>query len=242
MTAPKRFLVRSAARTNAEWCASMSRTHGVSGEFGPQAWTAAARTPPLYPDAVTLVPGAEAASLLARIDTAASGACVKDSFADLDLTDAGFQVLFEAQWIHRPASAPAPASPFAWSVVRDPATLRAWAAAWDDGAGHANLFRPELLDDPATLVLAGHLPDGGVAAGAVVTRGAHALGISNVFASDGGPDAAWPVILDAARGLFPTLPLLGYEHGPDLTAALRHGFAPLGPLRVWRRPTGAGDG
>lgn len=61
----------------------------------------------VLPDAVTLVPGADPVALAARIDTAAPGAAVKDSFADLDLTEGGFRVLFEAQWIHRPASAPA---------------------------------------------------------------------------------------------------------------------------------------
>jgi hypothetical protein len=31
---------------------------------------------------------------------------VKDSFAALDLTSAGFVELFAAQWIHRPAGSP----------------------------------------------------------------------------------------------------------------------------------------
>ena len=151
MTTPKQLLVRAAARNNAEWCAVMSRSHGLAGEFGAHAWAAPSRTPLCYPDAVTLVPGADRAALVSRIDTAAPGASVKDSFADLDLTEAGFQVLFEAQWIHRPASAPTLAPDLSWDVAGDPDALRAWAIAWDDGDGNANLFRPELLDDPATL-------------------------------------------------------------------------------------------
>jgi hypothetical protein len=59
------------------------------------------------------------------------------------------------------------------------------------------------------------------------------VGISNVFALDGGPDAVWPVVLDAANELFPTLPVVGYEQGDDLAAAVRHGFEPVGPLRIW---------
>ena len=170
MTTPKQLLVQAAARNNAEWCAAMSRSHGLAGEFGAQSWAAPARTPPYYPDAVTLVPGADPAALTARIDTTAPGASVKDSFADLDLTAEGFQVLFEAQWIHRPASAPALASDLAWEVASTPDTLRAWALAWADGDGNADLFRTELLDDPATFVLAGHSPDGRVVAGAVASR------------------------------------------------------------------------
>ncbi|MEU8672423.1 hypothetical protein AB0C71_36640 [Streptomyces anulatus] len=233
MTTPKQLLVLAAARNNAEWCAAMSRTHGSTGEFGAHAWAAPSRTPLYYPDAVTLVPGAGRAALVSRIDTVAPGASVKDSFADLDLTEAGFEVLFEAQWIHRPAGAPAPEPDLSWDVAGDPDALRAWALAWDDGDGNADLFRPELLDDPATFVLAGHSADGRVVAGAVASRSDRVVGISNVFALDCGPDTAWPVVLDAVNKLFPTLPVVGYEQGEDLAAAIRHGFEPVGPLRVW---------
>lgn len=211
----------------------MSRSHGLAGEFGTQAWAAPSRTPLYYPDAVTLVPGADRIALAARIDTTAPGASVKDSFADLDLTEVGFQVLFEAQWIYRPASTPAPASDLVRTVAGDPETLRVWALAWDDGDGNADLFRPELLDDTATFVLAGQSTDGRVVAGAVASRGHQVVGISNVFALDGGPDAAWPVVLDAVNWLSPTLPVVGYEQGEGLGAAIRHGFEPVGPLRIW---------
>ncbi|MFJ9083191.1 hypothetical protein ACIRL3_12275 [Streptomyces sp. NPDC102384] len=211
----------------------MSRSHGVAGEFGGEAWTAPARTPLYYPDAVTLVPSADPAAVTARIDTAAPGASVKDSFADLDLTDAGFQVLFEARWIHRPAGTPALAPTLAWGVVDDAEALRSWAEAWGD----TRLFRPELLDDTATFVLAGRTPDGRVVAGAVASLsgddGHQVVGISNVFASDAGPDSAWPGVLDAVHRRFPDLPVVGYEQGDDLAVALRHGFETIGPLRVW---------
>jgi hypothetical protein len=233
VTTPKELLVQATARNNAEWCATMSRSHGLAGEFGAQAWAAPARTPLLYPDAVTLVPSADRAELVARIDTVAAGASVKDSFADVDLVEAGFRVLFEAQWIHRPASAPTTSSDLAWTVVGTPDTLRAWALAWDNGDGNADLFRPALLDDPATFVLAGQSADGRLVAGAVASRSDQVVGISNVFALDGGPDAAWPVVLDAANELFPTLPVVGYAQGDDLATAVRHGFEPVGPLRVW---------
>jgi hypothetical protein len=32
--------------------------------------------------------------------------------------------------------------------------------------------------------------------------------------------------------------MVGYESGDDLTAALDHGFEPVGPLRVWVRADG----
>jgi hypothetical protein len=228
-------LIRAAARNNAEWCDAVSRTHGVSGEFGAQAWTAPARTPLYYPDAVTLVPGADPVALVARIDTTVAGASVKDSFADLDLTAAGFQVLFDAQWIFRPAGAPTTAPDLAWDVVDDPDSLRAWALAWDGGDGNADIFRPALLDPPATCVFAGRSADGLVVAGGVASRSDQVVGVSNVFAPDGGTDAAWLIALEAVHRMFPGLPAVGYEHGEDLATAVRHGFEPIGPLRVWLR-------
>ncbi|MFF7736014.1 hypothetical protein [Streptomyces sp. NPDC007984] len=235
-TAQRLPLLRAAARNNAEWCAAICRAHGVTGGFGADAWAAPARTPLYYPDAVTLEPHADSDALTARIDTASPGASVKDSFADLELGAAGFHVLFEAQWIHRPAGAPTPPSDLAWDVVGDPDTLRAWALAWDDGAGEADLFRPGLLADPETFVILARPTRGSdnrVVSGAVATRSEHVVGVSNLFGREDGPDGAWPTVLHALTHLFPTVPVVGYEQGDDLTAALRHGFEPLGPLRVW---------
>ncbi|WP_425472461.1 hypothetical protein [Streptomyces hawaiiensis] len=234
VTTPQQALVRSAARNNAEWCAAMCRAHGVVGEFGVEAWVAAGRTPLYYPDAVTLDPGADREALLARVDTAVPGASVKDSFADLDLTEAGFRVLFDAQWIHRPAGAAPRAAPepagLAWDVVGDRDALRTWALAWEDGSGDAGLFRAGLLADPETFVISGRSAGGRVVVGAVATRSERVVGVSNVF---GPPHTAWPLVLHAAGRLFPDLPVVGYEQGDDLAAALRYGFEAVGPLRVW---------
>ncbi|MFD5159444.1 hypothetical protein ACFWMJ_15425 [Streptomyces hawaiiensis] len=230
MTTPQLLLARHAARNNAEWCAVMCRAHGVESVFGEEAWAAGRRTPVYYPDAVTLRPGADPVALVARIDTASPGASVKDSFADLELTGAGFRVLFEAEWIHRAAGVPVLAPDLAWDVVSDPDTLRDWALAWDDGGANANLFGPGVLDDHDTFVLAGRSADGRVVAGAVASRGDHVVGVSNVF---GPPHTAWPLVLHAVGRLFPGLPVVGYEQGDDLTAALRYGFEAVGPLRVW---------
>ncbi|NJP98052.1 hypothetical protein HCN51_52990 [Nonomuraea sp. FMUSA5-5] len=198
----------AAARDNARWCDLMCRAHGIPGTFTDLAWTSQVRTPPFYPDAVTLSPEATAADLLPRID-ASPGASVKDSFATLDLP--GFDVLFEAQWIFREAPEKAATS---WRVVRDEATL----AEWERACGMKDLFRPALLDE-ATIV---HAPD--LSAGAVLTATGPAVGVSNVWGD-------WSGVLAAAAGLFPGRPLVGYESDPS--DALRRGFTTIGPLRVW---------
>ncbi|QGV80755.1 hypothetical protein [Streptomyces ficellus] len=231
---------RAAARNNAAWCDTMCRAHGLGpGDLTGRVWTHPRRTPPYYPDAVTLVPGTPAHEVLDAIDLRTPGCSVKDGFATLDLTPHGFRPLFDAQWIHRPATPPGDtaADTVPWEPVRTAAALADWETAWSDGADPMNLFRPALLDDPATTVLAGHAPDGRTVAGAVVTLSATpdagpVVGVSNVFATGPGADP-WPGCLAAIARRWPGTPVVGYEHGDDLTAALRHGFTTTGTLRVW---------
>ncbi|WP_392674605.1 hypothetical protein [Streptomyces sp. LN785] len=224
----------AAARNNADWCATVCRTHGTPGTFGEAAWTSARRTPPYYPDAVTLHPDAVPADILPGIDTASPGCSVKDSFGTLDLSSDGFVELFDAAWIHRPAGIPvAPTTGLRTEWVVSAGRLRDWQAAWHGDGETPDIFRPELLDDPFVRVVA--VLDGArFAGGAVLNHSAGLVGISNVFAVDHSDVAAvWAGALTAAGEHFPGLPAVGYEQGDDLAPALDNGFATLGPLRIW---------
>lgn len=227
-------MITEAALDNAQWCDAMCRAHGRPGVFGPRAWTNGRRTPPYYPDAVTLTADASVRDVLDGIDRRAPGASVKDSFARLDLTGEGFRPLFEASWIHRPAGRPAPAATDGthWRAVRTPAELAAWATAWSGGdADEAALFRAGLLDDPATRVVAGYGADGRIAGGAVLSGNGRVTGVSNLFAADGtDPAEAWAGCLGLVDD---GGPVVGYESGDDLPPALAAGFEEIGPLRVW---------
>ncbi|MFD7627997.1 hypothetical protein ACFV7Q_18510 [Streptomyces sp. NPDC059851] len=225
-------LLHAAARNNAAWCAAVCG----GGEFTADAWTSVRRTPPYYPDAVTLSRDVPAAALAAALDTDSPGCSVKDSFAVLDLAPSGFEVLFEAQWIHRPAGASAPAGTappaLAWSRVGEAAELERWEAAWDGGSG-SGLFHPRLLTVDIAF-LAGRDAGGRIVAGAAANVAAGVVGVSNVFAAEGvGDDEAWAGALAGIAERWPGLPVVGYESGEDLRTAARHGFAALGPLRVW---------
>src|SRR5688572_1803404 len=122
-------LVHTAARNNAEWCAVFCRTYGIAGRFRADAWSSPVRTPPLYPDAVTLLPEVAVEQLLSRIDTTEGGS-VKDSFADLDLTSAGFRPLFHAEWLHRAPSDTDNVSGRGWSMLTTEQQLAEWESAW----------------------------------------------------------------------------------------------------------------
>jgi hypothetical protein len=241
--------VSAAAMDNARWCHLVCSIDGISGRFDTDAWTSPTRTPEMYPDAVTLRPGVSADDLLVRIDPS-PGASVKDSFADLDMSAAGFDILFDATWIAGPdariLAAAADHTRLRWETVADPDDLVAWSNVHGAGA----TFGPALLDDHAVTILAGRDPVGNLRAGAVASAFDTAVGISNVFAvpvgpggdsdpPDGdGPAAITAVYLGATGAIaarYPGRPLVGYESGDDLRAALAAGFERIGPLRIWLR-------
>jgi hypothetical protein len=216
-----------AARNNADWCDLVCRTHGVDTKFDQDVWVALRRSPPWYPDAVTLREDLSAGDLLPRIDSS-RGCSVKDSFASVDLSADGFQVLFAAEWIYRqPARGPAEPS-LGWSVVRTGDELRAWAAAHGGG----EIFRPALLDDPAVAILAAR-SEGELVAGVIGNRSASVVGLSNLFILATHPGQIWAEASDAVGAHFPGLPLVGYEYGVSLELARQTGFVSVGPLRVW---------
>ncbi|WP_432932165.1 hypothetical protein ACQPZZ_13815 [Microbispora sp. CA-135349] len=235
MTSAETTLIRAAAaRNNADWCASVCRSHGIANSFGETAWRSACRTPPYYPDVVTLRPDAVPADFLSEIDTASAGCSIKDSFSALDLTVDGFVEFFTAQWVYRKAGLPGPATPpLPAERVSTAARLRDWQAAWHGGDPAPDVFRPALLDDPSVLVLALH--DGeDLRGGVVLNRSSGLVGLSNLFVADSSDiAAAWSSAITAAADHFPGLPLVGYERGDRLTHALASGFSAIGQLRIW---------
>lgn len=222
----------TAARNNAEWCDLVCRTHGAGGTFDREAWSTSIRSPRYYPDAVTLRADAAGDRVLTRVDTSA-GCSIKDSFATLDLAPAGFRVLFDAEWIGRPAARDSSTSAVTtWQRVTDPRVLNEWETAWADPDEATTLFRPELLDDPDVVVLCNRVA-GELVYGAMLNRAAGAVGLTNVFTRSGDLDAVWNAAGNAASACFPDEPIVGYESGDDLAAAQRCGCVSLGPLRVW---------
>jgi hypothetical protein len=209
-------MLAAAVRNNAEWCDAMCRAHGIAGEADDDAWVWPVRTPPYYPDAVTLRPSASAAALLARID-AGAGCSIKDSFATLHLL--GFEVILEASWVYRPAG---PARGAEWDTVIE-SELPEWERAWGEPLG---LFVPALLAQARFLAARS---GGRIVAGAILNRSGDVVGISNVFGGD------WAGAVATAARLYPGLALVGYAAGDDLAAARREGFDVIGPLRVWMR-------
>jgi hypothetical protein len=227
-------LARAAARNNADWCAAVCQTHGILGMVGDRAWTSQRRTPPYYPDAVTLQPDTTTIDVLPRIDTASPGCSVKDSFATLDLGPAGFAILFDAQWIYRPANFPAPPTRgMRTEHVRTPECLRDWQLAWHGANEPPNIFQPALLDNPDIRIVAIH-DDGQLTGGGALNLSAGMLGVTNMFSTpNADPIAIWSSLLTMAIDHYPGVPIVGYHRQTDLAGAVQVGFRAIGPLRVW---------
>jgi hypothetical protein len=223
------------AENNARWCDLVVGSHGGQGVFAQDAWTSPARTPPLFPDAVTLIPLPRVSNLLSRIDFS-PGCTIKDSFGSLDLTPHGFRVLFDAQWIMSP---PRPdkawSVPSDWTEFTDPDALDFWEEAWCQDGGLRGLLLPGLLSE--AVVVLGRMANERVLAGGIVNRSADAAGISNVFSEAGHGSETWSALAQCARALFPDLPLIGYERGEALADAQDSGFQAVGSLRVWLADT-----
>lgn len=153
----------------------------------------------------------------------------KDSYADVNLAPYGFQELFRATWIGRPAPLPGP-TPRGWSPITKEAELAAWWTA-------ANLPQPT----PRQLLRAGHVrvlakyDERVPVAGAVLTGGDDVVGLSNLFAPMSDEEVVWSEIVAVAAHVFPNRPIVGYEHDTELALVRAVGFKASGPLRVWRR-------
>ncbi|MBZ4334116.1 hypothetical protein [Corallococcus sp. AS-1-12] len=229
-----------AVRNNAEWCDAVCRAHGRQGQFEDGLWFNPAPVPALYPNAVTLTADGQEATLqaLSRLELPGRWG-VKDSFATLDLAAHGFDLLFEARWIHLAATAPVPAvaSGLAWRQARTPEALEAWEAAWSGRAPEARVFPPALLQEEGVVFLAAG--DGKrLLAGGIAFFGAKAVGLSNTFRVEGAPAELDAELLAHVRVHFPGRPMVGYEHGEALDAWRALGFESGGPLRVWLKAGG----
>jgi hypothetical protein len=215
--------------------------HGAAGAFEGSAWINRRPAPRLYPNLVTLDGPHECAAhmdgtrqLMAQ--PPAPAWAVKDSFAALDLAESGFQLLFEAAWIHRPTLGfDAIAADVEMLRVTSDAMLAAWEKAWraDAVAPRHRLFRTALLAEPDHAIIA-VTRDQAIVAGCIASRSDGLVGISNLFvraADDHGLRAA---CLSAAMRLAPGSALVGYESGQDLRAMTALGFSEIGALRVWQ--------
>jgi hypothetical protein len=178
--------------------------------------------PRFYPNAVTLAyDDASIAEQRSSIDILVKSNlpgrwAVKDSFDRLDLSRHGFDLLLEASWIRSVMPIDGPASDIVWQRETE-------------AKGTALPF-----DDPNFALFAGRRGFA-VVAGGMLYRGEGVVGLSNVVADAADAVAVWRSLIVLSARTFPRMPLVGYEAGAELAAALDGGFEAGDPLKVWVR-------
>jgi hypothetical protein len=229
------------AANNADLYEAIFRAHGLAAHRNDVMWWSEETAPPYYSNLTTLDPEAPDLQLAAieRLKAALGHSfSVKDGFCRLALSSLGFRLLFEAAWIWaepgRFGALSRNRMPSAWRRVSDAASLEAWENAWA-GAGSSTdrrVFPPAILRDPQIAVL-GRVGAHGFDAGCIANRLPDVIGLSNVFATNEPLPVIYGTAAIAAAAFAPDLPLVGYEGGEALGAAVAAGLEPVGPLRVW---------
>lgn len=221
--------LRHAIDASVGWYEDICAMHGVGSILADGLWSTLDRPPPLHSDAVVVEPAVSADQVLARLE-GRDGCGVKDSFANLDLHADGMSLLFSATWIHREGGqARRRAAPTEWSAVTTADALAEWTAPHDT----SDVLLPPLLRRGHFRILARRVDDR-IVAGAVARLGSGVVDVSNVYAVPG-QVVDWTELADVVAAYFPGRPLVGYERGEALAAALDGGFTPVGDLRVWIR-------
>jgi hypothetical protein len=226
----------AAISNNVAWCTIVCTAHGLEPRDDGELWSVRTRAPRFYPDAITRSRSVAAERVIGAID-ATSGSSVKDSFAALDLSPHGFDVLFEASWfVRQPGASPlVTEADVRWDVVADDAQLRAWERAWADGHDDG-LFTRAILESPDVTFLGASRGDA-IVGGAIANLGpGEVVGLSNTFATDEADDAVWSGALRALERRWPTRAVVGYERDDNLARLRRLGATSLGPLGVWSKP------
>jgi len=193
---------------------------GAAGTFLPHIWVNAEPVPRFYPNAVTLVDDPAARTeqqgtidILMKSNLPGRWA-VKDSFGTLDLARRSFDVLLEASWIRSAMPALGVSSDIVW---RRETTGKALP-----------------VDDPNFALFTGRRGFE-VVAGGMLYKSDGMVGLSNVVAEAADAVSVFRSLILLAAQTFPRLPVVGYESGAELAAALDAGFEQGDPLRVWVR-------
>jgi hypothetical protein len=172
--------------------------------------------------------------LVSRVD-ASAGCSIKDSFADLDLSSSGFDVLFTAEWFWRDQARGRNLSK-GWSAVAGEEELEKWEAAWGESPEPRPFFRRELLTDTRIKIFA-RADGASLRAGAIANRSRNVIGLTNVFDLDGDLESTWGDAASAAQAVWGSMPVIGYDEDDSLEAAHRAGFKSIGSLAIWINQT-----
>jgi hypothetical protein len=219
-------LLQSAIRNNVIWCKKVSELHGGSHLTKSNVWGLTTKAPKFYPDVMTTnkaVTTQEVVEFIGNREILS----VKDSFSNIDLSFWGFRILFEGEWIYHEAVSVPFSHSNDWKIIQTEEEVVNWTTA----CGLEGIITVDLLGDPEVVTFG--KGEFNAEKGFIVNQGGKAIGVSNVFSQNPNRHEHWTEIPQIVSTIFPRLPLVGYEHGEELKAALQMGWKSVGPLRVW---------
>lgn len=223
--------VDKAVLNNIVWCGIVCDLHGLTQTSNEHVWGLLSKAPELYPDVITSSRHATSEEVKDFIGNREIFS-IKDSFANLDMVPFGFEILFEAKWIYHALDADVDFVQSAWTVVTTETDLAQWTSA----SGLQKVIKPDLLKQKDVKIFM-HKELNGEISGFITNFSANTVGISNVFSNS--KKSVWSDIVKIVSAHFPGIPMVGYEDGDALTAALLSGWSSIGPLRVWIKSTRA---
>jgi hypothetical protein len=225
--------VTMAACSNADLYSAMFAAAGRRYQRLPYAFIAVDAPLPYYSDMTVTGEGHKADIIrhLGQLVQMRGGSIgLKDSFCELDLHAHGFAKLFDATWIWHPGTQIPP--PDGWVMVTDPEGFANWQEAWKAAGSPTpqTVFHDPLLQNPDVAILA-KWENGAMTAGCIANRSDDCVGLSNLFGAAALP-GLYSSALSAVAAFAPGLPIVGYESGESLTAALGTGCQGIGTLRI----------
>lgn len=216
-----------AAHNNADLCAAIMAANRVRTKRDDIAFFCIDNPLPFYPKLITLDPTATS-ELTSRINGITG---IKDSFSSLNAKALGLKVAFDASWIWREVNRQS--MPSKWVHIENAHDLGEWHQAWRGEGSPTDqvIFTPECLKNP-TLAFLARISGSKIEAGCIANLSENVVGMSNVFSKISNDQSLYQGALSAVSTIGNGRPVVGYEHGADLEAAISAGFNVIGPLRV----------
>ncbi len=214
---------------NADLYDAVYKAHGLARARTGKVWSSFEEAPAYYSNFLLLDPRGKqdlikGITQLRKIKP--EGFTFKDGFCVIDGELENLSLLFSASWIMRkPESAPLQAAP--WKRIGSGNELADWEKAWAISSPTAKRNFPESVLDDSSVAFFGAVGLGGFTGGCIVNFSNDCTGLSNVFG--GNYEDALACALSIAEGK----PVVGYERGADLKAAIKAGFETVAPLNIW---------
>ena len=222
-------ILHKAIRNNIVWCEFVANSHEVTNERLKNAWKATERMPPFYPNVITNGAATSSKEISVLADGLPTKCGWKDSFADIELSEQGFTILFDAYWYASSADCLRLKNTKNVERVTCAEKLNEWIAAWGDTPSNQPIFIPEMLRDNVQFLY--RQSAGTIDSGLILNFSKDVVGITNAFGDHHGIIEC----LGYAAHNTDNRPLVGYGSRKELSELEVLGFSGLGKLRVWIR-------